>query len=284
MTPSPPGPSTKSGDWCQSCFFAKKLHTKPARHETHDMRPSQRTSAAGRTAATVHRRIEEGGERVWRLEDFRNLPSSATAQALSRLARDGVIERLSKGLYYRTRETAFGKSRPNPEHLRGLASKGRTVFPSGVAAANLLGLTTQTASRHEIATSALSLPRKLVGRDAIIHARRPEAWAELSDKEAALLDLLRRAGRTSELSPERTVQRTLTMPRALLWTVSGMERSASPAGGNPRPSIVAACRGVCAATGTWWRANLTALSFAILDRAFAWHAGKPKRRSVPATD
>jgi hypothetical protein len=54
-------------------------------------------------------------------------------------------------------------------------------------------------------------PGKLVGSDTVIHTRRPEAWASLSATEAALLDFLRRAGRTSELSPEQTIQRTLAL-------------------------------------------------------------------------
>ena len=43
----------------------------------------------------VRQRIEQGGERLWRFEDFRGLPFSAVAQALSRLTRQGAIERLS---------------------------------------------------------------------------------------------------------------------------------------------------------------------------------------------
>lgn len=58
---------------------------------------------------------------------------------------------------------------------------------------------------------ALSLPRKLVGSDTMIHTRRPEAWAGLSERDAALLDFLRRAGRTSELSPEETTRRTIML-------------------------------------------------------------------------
>jgi len=61
------------------------------------------------------------------------------AQALLRLKREGKLERLSKGVYYRTRDTAFGKSRPNPATIQSLATKHKTVFPAGVAAANLLG-------------------------------------------------------------------------------------------------------------------------------------------------
>jgi hypothetical protein len=85
------------------------------------------------------------------------------------------------------------------------------VFPSGISAANLLGFTTQTARRGEVSTSALSLPRKLIGDDTIIHTRRPEAWAGLSNTDAALLDFLRHGGRTGELSPEETVRRTLAL-------------------------------------------------------------------------
>jgi hypothetical protein len=159
----------------------------------------------------VRRRIERGGERLWRLEDFRDLPSTAVAQAFSRLARQGIVERLSKGVYYRARQTTFGKSLPNPAAIQKLASRRKRVFPSGIAAANLLGFTTQTARRGEVATTALSLPRKLIGSDTVIHTRRPEAWAGLSDADAALLDFLRRGGKTSELSTEETVRRTVAL-------------------------------------------------------------------------
>ena len=135
----------------------------------------------------------------------------AVAHALSRLARQGIIERLSKGVYYRARPTSFGKSLPNPAAVQKLASHQKRVFPSGIAAANLLGFTTQTARRHEVATSAGSLPRKLIGADAVIHTRRPAAWATLSDADAAILDFLRRGGRTSELSPKAIVSRTVLL-------------------------------------------------------------------------
>ena len=169
------------------------------------------TTSAGspHIAALVRQRVECGGERLWRLEDFRDLSFEAVAQALSRLTRAGKLERLSKGVYYHTRETAFGKSRPNPATIQKLASKHKTLFPAGIAAANLLGFTTQTARHGEIATSALSLPRKLVGSETVIHTRRPQAWAILSKEDAALLDFLRRGGMTSELSPEETITRTL---------------------------------------------------------------------------
>jgi hypothetical protein len=145
------------------------------------------------------------------LADFRDLPFTAVAQAFSRLAKDGVIERLSKGVYYRPRQTALGKSQPNPKTLQTLVSSRQEVFPTSLAAANLLGFSTQVASRAELATTGLSLPRKLVGKDAVIHTRRPQAWTGLSAQEAALLDFLRRGGQFSELSPKETTRKVLSL-------------------------------------------------------------------------
>jgi hypothetical protein len=161
----------------------------------------------------VRQRIEAGGERVWRLTDFTGLPFSAVAQALSRLARQGHLCRLGRGLYYRSRPTAFGSSLPNPATIRALPLRQRAVFPAGAAAANVLGFTTQNAARVELATDGLSLPRLIVGKETVIHTRRPAAWASLSDTDAALLDFLRTRGQASELAPAETVRKLLDLLR-----------------------------------------------------------------------
>lgn len=194
-----------------SSFFARKLDISAESHDTLGMRSVTASLSPRRITRQVHRRIERGGERVWRLDDFRDLPFGAVAQALSRLSRRGAIQRLSKGVYYRPRETAFGRSRPNPAAIQKLAARRKPMFPAGIAAANLLGFSTQSGRASEVATSSLSLPRKLVGDETRIHTRRPEAWAALSETDAALLDFLRGRGRASELSPEQTIDRTLRL-------------------------------------------------------------------------
>jgi len=166
----------------------------------HAAQTEDRTSAS----ALIRAQIERSGERIWRHQDFEGLPSTAVAQALSRLTRQGELDRLSKGIYYRPRQTAFGRSHPNPAALRELLASKQKLFPAGLSAANLLGFTTQNPKRREIATAARSLPRKLLGPDTIIHTRRPIAWNQLSETEAALLDFLRNRGETSELSTEET--------------------------------------------------------------------------------
>jgi hypothetical protein len=163
---------------------------------------------AGKTASMVRSRIESGGERVWRLADFAGMPGMAVAQTLSRLSRQGIIQRLGKGLYYRPRQTAFGLSRPNAARIRSLPGRNR-AFPAGTAAANLLGFTTQNPARVEVATDGLSLPRLIVGKDTVIHTRRPSSWRELSETDAALLDFLRNRGKASELAAEETVDKLL---------------------------------------------------------------------------
>jgi Family of unknown function (DUF6088) len=238
-----------------------------------------------KTASSIRLQIERGGERLWRHDDFRDHPFSAVAQTLSRLTRTGTLERLSKGVYYRSRSTTFGPSRPNPTAIKKLAERNKAIFPSGVAAANLLGFTSQTPKRGEVATNSLSLPRKLIGAETLVHARRPEAWKSLSETEAALLDFLRKAGKTSELSAERTVQKTL----ALLATDCHLERLLKVA--DSEPPRVRALLGALAeelgqnpARRTRLRSSLNPLSrfefgpFASLTHAPKWQAKERPRK------
>jgi Family of unknown function (DUF6088) len=177
------------------------------------MRSSATTSRpGGGITRSIRAQIERGGERFWRLQDFPDFPPTATAQALSRLARAGLIERLSKGIYYRGRETVFGKSRPNPAALSQLIGD-RVMLPAGLTAANQLGFSTQTTNRPAFAIIGYSVPRKLIGADAQIHHGRPTAWADLSEADAALLSVLRDRAKLSELSPELTVRRILELMR-----------------------------------------------------------------------
>ncbi len=182
----------------------------PRNPDTFYMTTAQHDTLRPRTTMrTVRHQIETGGERLWRLADFTDLPFLAVAQALSRLKREGKLKRLGKGLYYRARETAFGPSLPNPALIRALPLRQKTVFPAGLAAANLLGFTTQNPARIELSTDSLSLPRLIVGKEAVIHIRRPAAWRSLSQTDAALLDFLRTRGATSELSPDATIDKLL---------------------------------------------------------------------------
>ena len=60
-----------------------------------------------------------------------------------------------------------------------------------------------------MATDGLSLPRLIVGKETVIHTRRPESWRDLSQTDAALLDFLRNRGESSELSAKATKEKLL---------------------------------------------------------------------------
>ena len=162
-------------------------------------------------AATIQRRIVHDGEKYWRMGDFGDLPPAAVAQTLSRLMRRGALQRVGKGLYYRARSTALGQSRP----CQGDILTQRLQMPlllAGLTAANALGFTTQNPAQREYATTANAVALQTIdGAPVKIYTRRPEAWAQLSTEDAALLEFLRAGGMTSELCELKTCERLLVL-------------------------------------------------------------------------
>ncbi len=162
------------------------------------------------TATKIRTQIENSEDRFWRVSDFSGYPSPAVCKTLSRLTQIGTIERVSKGIYYRPRETRFGLSHPSDSEVRKLPI-AQVIHPAGITAANLLGFTTQNSMHGEFATSANSAPMKIIGTPARLHTRRPITWDNLSPTDAALLDFLRSDGHFSELSPEETKKHLLKL-------------------------------------------------------------------------
>lgn len=79
-------------------------------------------------------------------------------QALSRLADRGKLIRAGRGVYLRPLTGRFGTRAPSvAEAVEALASqRGEVIVPSGAAAANTLGLTTQVPVRSVYLTSGRS--------------------------------------------------------------------------------------------------------------------------------
>jgi len=159
---------------------------------------------AGRTAAAVRDRVMRGGERLWRREDFPDLPPQAVSQALSRLARQDKLRRVHKGTYYRPHPSTLGESRAAQSDMLSRLLRA-PVHPAGLTAANALGLSTQNPARPQFAaptTRPGSRPREWT-----MTVGRPPSRRRLSADEAAVLELLRDHAMTSDLSPEETAER-----------------------------------------------------------------------------
>ncbi|MBS1881063.1 MAG: hypothetical protein JST31_16240 [Actinobacteria bacterium] len=155
-------------------------------------------------AATVRERVAQGKTDYWRHSDFADLPASAVAMTLSRMAKEGVLDRVGKGVYYRPHQTAFGASGPAASAVAAQTLRA-SVHPAGLNAANVLGLTTQNPHRPEYATTAAAPPQAL--GDAVVHTGRPAARAGLSAEDGAILETLRERARHSDLPPQRTIDR-----------------------------------------------------------------------------
>lgn len=125
---------------------------------------------------------------------------------LSRLAREGVLQRASKGVYYRPRQTSLGPSIPAAGGVVSQTLKA-PLHAAGLSAANALGLSTQNPGRPEYATPAASPPTAL--RGTIVHTRRPAQRGALPAEDGAILETLRDRARYSDLSPKQTVRRLL---------------------------------------------------------------------------
>lgn len=150
------------------------------------------------------------GERHWQLSDFADLSATAVAHALSRLAAGGELQRVRKGLYYRSKMTAIGPSTPSA--TAALAQTfSAPLHPAGLTAASALGLTTQNPGRLELATPAAAPPGRLHG--AVVHTRRPHTRFGLSDQDGALLELLRDRADASDLDQAETIQRLVERVR-----------------------------------------------------------------------
>lgn len=97
---------------------------------------------------------------VFTATDFLDLGlRTAVSTALSRMASDNQIQRLSRGLYYFPKSNpTIGILSPDSDAIADAVARktGDTVFPTGADAANLLGLSTQVPAKIEYFTTGRS--------------------------------------------------------------------------------------------------------------------------------
>lgn len=117
---------------------------------------------------------------------------SITNVTLKRLVDKGALERFQKGIYYRARQTVFGKARPSASTLEAqlLVWQGDDIigYETGVSFMNQIGLTTLVPKQREIATNAY---RKKIS-DKYIIAKKPVITVNANNyRYLQLLDVIR---------------------------------------------------------------------------------------------
>lgn len=118
-----------------------------------------------------------------------DLPGTSTTvrKALSRAAKDGVVVRITPGLYYKGVSTRYGMTRPSEGEALKVVLGERGVGPAGYSAARAWGVTTQIPAVTELATLGARKKLKNVNLITRSNLRR----ADLNGMEIALLELLR---------------------------------------------------------------------------------------------
>ena len=134
---------------------------------------------------------------VFTPKDFLDVGArSAVDKVLSRLAKKGIIRRLSRGIYDTPkRHRSLGILSPNPDDLARALSTDHKIFPSGAMAANILGLSTQVPAKTYYLTNSTTRTRKVAGH--IIKLKKSRiAWlASLSDHANLVLQALHYLGK-----------------------------------------------------------------------------------------
>lgn len=158
-------------------------------------------------AESVRRRVVRSRDRFWHNDDFEG-DAKAVDMALSRLAADGELERIRRGVYWRGRKTRFGMSLPSPiAAVRSVLGPGEAVGAAEWYAANLLGLSTQVSPVPVVAVSQ-RIPTgfdriRLVDRS----SRTGRTRHRLSETDVTVLEAIDGWDRYVELDPTSAVAR-----------------------------------------------------------------------------
>jgi hypothetical protein len=134
--------------------------------------------------------------------------------ALSRLASEGELIRARKGLYWRGSRTRFGMTRPSPLEV-ALAVAGPGSGPTGVAAANALGLSTQVPATVEVAAPGRAPEGPYARRARALRPIEVAALEILRDPDSAEVSWPAASRRITELMATGRVRRETVLSEAL---------------------------------------------------------------------
>lgn len=143
-------------------------------------------------ATEIRKQIQQLPEgKTFGYDDLRIAKEDYTtaAKALERLQKEGLIKKVSKGVFYKPEQTVFGELKPDYNELLRpyLFENGKRVaYETGISLYNRLGLTTQMAFRIKIASRGkrININRENLKADAV------KSYAEVTDSNYETLGLL----------------------------------------------------------------------------------------------
>jgi hypothetical protein len=142
---------------------------------------------------------------------------TTAAKALERLQKQGVIKKVSKGVFYKPEQTVFGELKPDySELLRSyLFENGKRIaYETGTSLYNRMGLTTQLAFRIKIASRGkrININRGTLKADAV------KSYAEVTNSNyetLGILDAFKDMKRIPDCSETQAVSRLSAIVKKL---------------------------------------------------------------------
>ncbi|MEZ0542539.1 DUF6088 family protein [Fibrella arboris] len=114
---------------------------------------------------------------------------SSAAKALERLQKKGLIQKLSKGKFYKPKQTVFGEKRPDEQQILKpyLYHQGKRIaYITGNALYNQLGLTTQVPAVIQIA----SRDKRITINTGAIKATPVKSYVDVTEDNYQMLGFL----------------------------------------------------------------------------------------------
>jgi len=141
---------------------------------------------------SVYKKIEnkilspENKDKIWSYSDFKDLPFSSTAKALSLLYKKGVLKKVQKSYYYLSKKTILGDVNLDSTLLitKKLQDKNVYFCISGINGYNKIGLTTQISKKITISCDCSCRSNDTVKFQ---HRKKPHSGTEI---ERIILDAI----------------------------------------------------------------------------------------------
>lgn len=164
----------------------------------------------------VLKRIQGSGRgSVFTPKRFSDLGSrDAIDKSLSRLASNGVLRRLARGLYcYPQTHPVLGEIAPSPEKIaKALTDRDQArLQPAGAYAANLLGLSEQVPAKVIFLTDGPSRIVRIGSMAIQLRQTTPRQMASAGRLSGLLTQALRHLGK-SHITPKQITQLKRTLP------------------------------------------------------------------------
>jgi len=147
----------------------------------------------------IRNTIESNGpNKLYMVQDFAYLNNDGlVTRALSRLEKEGVLIRLSQGIYLYPSRNKFGILRPSIEEIAyAIAEKDKArIIPSGLTALNKLGLSTQVTMNAVYLTDAAARELTIGNRKIIFKRSVPRNFAYKTDLFPLIVAAMKELGK-----------------------------------------------------------------------------------------